>query len=190
MFLIKDLYFVFCRHIVWLSSLDIMAEWTTTKKTFFLPVDCLKSRWVRSYFGLKRLLAITSGKLSRSFSGLINYQELPRFLRFGGNSRHLWLKGKLRCITYATSDYREAETSYLSYNECEATELKQGSELYFLYLRFQYKHTMAKQETIVQIFLGWTCLLVCNTEWLGLLRWVFLVPDHRTATVLSYWVYG
>ena len=44
--------------------------------------------------------------------------------------------------------------SYLSYNECEATELKQGSELYFLYLRFQYKHTMAKQETIVQIFLS------------------------------------
>ena len=58
------------------------------------------------------------------------------------------------CITYATSDYREAETSYLSYNECEATEFKQGSELYFSYLRFQYEHTMAKQETIVQIFLG------------------------------------
>ena len=74
------------------------------------------------------------------------------------------------CITYATSDYREAETSYLSYNECEATEFKQGSELYFSYLRFQYEHTMAKQETIVQIFLGWSCLLVCNTEWLGLLR--------------------
>ena len=34
------------------------------------------------------------------------------------------------CITYATSDQREAETSYLSYNECEPTELKQGSELY------------------------------------------------------------
>ena len=31
---------------------------------------------------------------------------------------------------------------------------KQGSELYFSYLRFQYEHTMAKQETIVQIFLG------------------------------------
>ena len=43
------------------------------------------------------------------------------------------------------------ETSYLSCNECEASELKQGSELYFSYLRFQYEHTMAKQETIVQI---------------------------------------
>ena len=129
-FLIKDLYFVFGRHIVWLSSLDIMAEWTTTKKTVFLPVDCLKSRWVRSYFGLKRLLDITLGKLRRSFSGL-NYQELPRFLRFGGKSRYLWLKGKLMCIY--TSDQRETETSYLSCNECEATELKQGSELYFSY---------------------------------------------------------
>ena len=102
-FLIKDLYFVFCRHIVWLSSLDIMAEWTTTKKTVFLPVDCLKSRWVRSYFGLKRLLDITPGKLRRSFSGLINYQELPRLLRFGGNSRYIWPKGKLMCITYANN---------------------------------------------------------------------------------------
>ena len=55
------------------------------------------------------------------------------------------------CITYATSDKREADTSYLSYNECEATERKQGNELYFSYLRFEYKHTMAKQETIVQI---------------------------------------
>ena len=55
------------------------------------------------------------------------------------------------CITYVTSDYREAETSYLSYNECEATEFKQGSELYFSYLHFQYEHTMAKQERIVQI---------------------------------------
>ena len=44
--------------------------------------------------------------------------------------------------------------SYLSYNEFEATELKQGNELCFSYLRFQYEHTMAKQETIVQIFLG------------------------------------
>ena len=42
--------------------------------------------------------------------------------------------------------------SYLSYNECEATELKQGSEVYISYLRFQYEHTKAKQETIVQIF--------------------------------------
>ena len=52
------------------------------------------------------------------------------------------------CIT---SDYREAETSYLSFNECEATELKQGSELRRI-LRFQYEHTMAKQERTVQIF--------------------------------------
>ena len=96
-FLIKDLYFVFGRHIVWLSSLDIMAEWTTTKKTVFFTVDCLNSRWLRSYFGLKRLLDITLGKLRRSFSGL-NYQELPRFLRFAGKSRYLWLKGKLMCI--------------------------------------------------------------------------------------------
>ena len=135
MFLIKDLYFVFCRHIVWLSSLDIMAEWTTTKTTVFLHVDFLKSRWARSYFGLKSVLDITQAKLRRSFSGL-NYQELPRFLRFGGNSRYLWLKGKLMCITYVTSDYREAETSYLSYNECEATEFKQGIAKWTLFLVF------------------------------------------------------
>ena len=34
------------------------------------------------------------------------------------------------CITYATSDQRNRETSYLSYNECEATELKQFFVLY------------------------------------------------------------
>ena len=113
-------------------------------------MDCLQSQWVGSYFGIKSLLDITLEKLTRSFSGL-NYQELPRFLRFGGKSRYLWPKGKLMCITYATSDYREAQTSYLSYNECEASELEQGSELYFSYLRFQYKHTMTKEQRIVQI---------------------------------------
>ena len=61
------------------------------------------------------------------------------------------------CITYVTSDYRGAETSYLSYNECEAcSEFKQGIEVNSIFgiLRFQYEHTMAKQETIAQIFLG------------------------------------
>ena len=67
------------------------------KENCLLTRGLFKSRWVRSYFGLKRLLDITLGKLRRSFSGL-NYQELPRFLRFGGKSRYLWLKGKLMCI--------------------------------------------------------------------------------------------
>ncbi|CAH3190266.1 unnamed protein product, partial [Porites evermanni] len=69
------------------------------KKTAFLPVDCLKSRWVRSYFGLKRLLDITLGKVRRSFSGLINYQELPRFLRFGGMDKMQWARGLFPFLT-------------------------------------------------------------------------------------------
>ena len=51
-----------------------------------------------------------------------------------------------------TSDQREAETSYLSCNECEATELNKEVNSIFRILRFQYEHTMAKQETIEQSF--------------------------------------
>ncbi|CAH3166505.1 unnamed protein product, partial [Porites lobata] len=68
------------------------------KKTVFFSVDCLNSRCLRSYFGLKSLLDNTLGKLRRSFSGL-NYQELPRFLRFGGMDEMQWTRGLFPFLT-------------------------------------------------------------------------------------------
>ena len=55
------------------------------------------------------------------------------------------------CITYVTSDYRGAEVTT---NAKPAPSSNKEVNSIFGILRFQYEHTMAKQETIAQIFLG------------------------------------